>query len=245
MAGLLGYLVAGAAEGTGESLKAQALARREERLRKLDQDFMLRRDEAQRAFQSSENDKNRAADIDRGGDVIQMEDKSYGVRRGNKVEPLIGPDGKPAKVATATDTSKMPADAQMVEYLVNSGVFPNRKAAWDATKRSVSDPNKTRADIYKGWLDVLTKNSFGNVDAGKVAEEAQRRTEETMVYLEGPKPDAPSSAALAETGTGKGDRVTSFPPAPRDPAARKAGQVYSAPDGRKGRWTGSGWEIVE
>lgn len=37
---------------------------------------------------------------------------------------------------------------------------------------------------------------------------------------------------------------SALPPAPRDAAARTVGQVYVSPTGKKGRWTGQGWELV-
>lgn len=35
------------------------------------------------------------------------------------------------------------------------------------------------------------------------------------------------------------------PPAPRDPSQRTVGQVYTAPNGQRIRWTGRDWEVVE
>jgi hypothetical protein len=36
-----------------------------------------------------------------------------------------------------------------------------------------------------------------------------------------------------------------YPPAPRDRAQREAGQIYTAPNGRLGEWTGTRWRLVE
>lgn len=52
--------------------------------------------------------------------------------------------------------------------------------------------------------------------------------------------------------TGPGKEITgievrnapALPPAPRNAADRKVGQVYAAPDGRKVEWTGQGWKVV-
>lgn len=51
---------------------------------------------------------------------------------------------------------------------------------------------------------------------------------------------APAAPVAATPSPGTGDNV----PAPRDPAQRVVGQVYTAPDGRKVRWRGDGWELV-
>lgn len=42
----------------------------------------------------------------------------------------------------------------------------------------------------------------------------------------------------------KRDAVAKAPPAPRNVAERVAGKVYTAPDGRRVKWTGEGWILV-
>ena len=62
-------------------------------------------------------------------------------------------------------------------------------------------------------------------------------------------PDAGTADAdeAAEGGADGADAASAdLPPAPRDRASRKVGEVYLAPDGRKVRWTAEGdWEVVE
>lgn len=36
-----------------------------------------------------------------------------------------------------------------------------------------------------------------------------------------------------------------YDPAPADPRARKVDQIYTSPSGKLGKWTGSGWEVVQ
>jgi len=133
MASGFAYALAGGVKGFGEGLVAQAQAEREasrERIRMMfqreervaGQEFTLERDdagrefttserEASQGFQAAENARTRAAaasretkgDTDK-GELITMEDGTLGVRRGDKVTPVTGPDDKPVKGA-AKDTS--------------------------------------------------------------------------------------------------------------------------------------------
>jgi len=83
----------------------------------------------------------------------------------------------------------------------------------------------------KGFFESL----FSNDESAVAATPAPGRD------LPGPA-DAAGSAGAQPQGDGT---EGSFPPAPRDPAKRKVGQTYLAPDGRKVEWTGQGWRVVQ
>jgi hypothetical protein len=256
MAGLLGYAAAGALSGYGKGIVDEAKARREEALRELehsrlmqreqmDRDFRSSENEKSRQFQASENEKTRTAQ----GDVMTLEDGTAALRQGSTVTPITGEGGKPVKTLRKTSEST-PADVQTAEWLVSRGVAKDVNEAWSMVRRTRENPEGGRAAIFKAFLSAL-KPEFGNVDGAKLQEEAQRLTEQTMRFLEqgsAPQQSAPSAApppaisAPKDTGTGKGGR---YPEAPRDPAQRKTGQVYTAPNGKKGRWMGTGWQPVD
>jgi hypothetical protein len=60
MAGLMGFVAAGAMEGVGKGLVDMAKAEREERMKELDRQHQIKRDEAGRAFSREEYAKDRA-----------------------------------------------------------------------------------------------------------------------------------------------------------------------------------------
>lgn len=247
MASLLGYMAAGAAKGLGDNLLLQAKEAREERLRKLDDERQDRRDQTSRDFQSSEADKSRGfqsleAQKTRdqamllGGDTVTLDDGTTGVRRGDKVTPLTGPDGKPVKaIGAAKDKS---ADVSTAEWLIERGVAKTPEEAWERVRQARTDPEKSRAGIFKTLVTAATKDAVGTVDMEKVTADALKQTDVIMRHLNEADGDAPADAPPS---TVKNEEA---PPAPRDPASRVKGKVYTNPAGRKGRWTGTGWEML-
>lgn len=239
MAGF-GMILGGVAKGYGSAILDAARAKREAALDEIreqradaraEREMKFRSDEAaiDRDFRASESEKDRAASAANRGEYATTEDGGSVFVQGGKAKPVLGEDGKPIKLAKSTDAS--PAEVQTAEWLIQQGVAPDAKSAWELVRRARDDPEKSRAGIYKAWMDTLSESSYGQMAPDKIAEEARKRTEETMRFLDGDAAAQPNAAQHA--------------PAPRDPKQRKVGTVYSAPDGRKVKWTGEGWEVVE
>ena len=247
MASILAYMAAGAAKGLGDNMLLQAKEAREERLRKLDDERQDRRDQTNRDFQSSEAVKSRdyqslEAQKQRdyqslmGGDPLTLEDGTTGVRRGDKVTPLTGPDGKPVKaMGGAKDKS---AEVTTAEWLIQQGVAKTPAEAWEKVRGARSDPEKSRASIFKTLVTTATKDSMGNVDMEKVTADALKQTDIIMRHLNEADGDAPADAPPSTVKTEQA------PPAPRDFASREKGKVYTSSTGKQGRWTGTGWEML-
>lgn len=100
MAGF-GMILGGAVKGYGEGVLATAKAKREAALREVEEarqdkriaeqrEFQSRQDEIGRTAQSEENEKQRQFERENSqGDMLDMGNGTYGVRRGATVEPLI------------------------------------------------------------------------------------------------------------------------------------------------------------
>jgi hypothetical protein len=205
MAGF-GMILGGAVKGYGEGVLAEAQAKRKAALdaieaerqdRRIAEDREFRSREAeigrtaqseenekQRQFSAGENEKNRSTQ----GTYSTTDDGSSVFVQGDKAKPVTGEDGKPVKMATSKDAK--PAEIATAEWLVQQGVAGDVKEAWAMVRSSRTDPEKSRAGIYKEWLRTL-KPEFGNVkDPAKLQEEATRMTEQTMRMLE--QADAPA-----------------------------------------------------
>jgi hypothetical protein len=94
MGGLFASMAAGAAVGYGTNVVEQAKAKREAALRQLEMDtemkFRTSEREADQKYRSGEAEKARQSDIENSqGDLIDMGDGRYGVRRGTTIEPLM------------------------------------------------------------------------------------------------------------------------------------------------------------
>jgi hypothetical protein len=129
-------------------------------------------------------------------------------------------------------SSDQPADVKAAEWLMQNKVAPNLPAAWEMVRRSRENPDAIRAQIFGRAISpaIGQKNWEAYLNAG----------------------DRPQAPGLGGSGnlTGPGKTITGVQvqsqgiPAPRDPAQRKVGQVYAAPDGRNVQWTGKGWMVV-
>lgn len=251
MAGF-GMILGGALQGYGNNILEQAKARREAALKFLEQQMaderQTKRDEREMEFRRSESQTDRdfrakEGKLDRDARAAEFSQEQagkgeYGTTQdggsvfiqGGKARPVTGQDGKPVKLA-GTKADK-PAEVSTAEWLVQQGVAKDASEAWRLVRSARDDPEKSRGSIYKAWLTTL-KPEFGAVDSEALQAEATKRTEETMRFLES-----------AETGPAPAPAGEAAPPAPRDKAVRVIGRIYSAPDGRKVRWTGEGWELV-
>jgi len=167
MVGLLGYALAGMAEGAGNSIVEQAKAKREAALEELraNRDMAFRRGEreAGQEFASSENEKNRSYSSEQArlsreasGDMVTMEDGTAGSRVGTRVEPILGPGDKPMKLATKKDNP--PADVATAEWMIQNGVAKDYNEAWEKI-RTGRTPPVTAADIEK-MVENATDTEF-------------------------------------------------------------------------------------
>lgn len=221
MAGF-GAVIGGALEGWGSARLDQLKAEREAKLRSLerqeDRDWQVKRDADERKFRSDEaamsrdftskeNEKTRAANAD----ILTTESGDSVVRDGSGVKPLTDKDGKPVRLASGTKDK--PAEVSTAEWLVQNGVASDAASAWRMVRSAKSDPEKSRASIYKSWMTVL-KPEFGNADGEALQAEAELRTQQTLDYLnkeDEATPDggksADSTPAPAGTGELKGGMV--------------------------------------
>lgn len=169
MAGLFGFMAAGALQGTGEQIVEQAKAKREAALEELRHGRLLERDRAEMEFRSSErkagqefqageNEKTRAFQTEIGGDLVTLEGGESGVRVGSTVKPLTDPDGK--RVKAIGSKTEDPADVKTAEWLVKNGIAKDKAEAWDKV-RTAREGRTTPADIEKMVEDAV-KTEFGD-----------------------------------------------------------------------------------
>lgn len=171
MVGLLGYALAGMAEGAGDSIVDQAKAKREAALEELraQREMAFRRGEreAAQAFTSSENEKTRAFSAEQSrlareasGDLVTGADGTAYSRVGSTATPLKDADGKPIK--TLGTKKDMPADVATMEYLIEKGVASDYKDAWDKVKSRDALPPPSPAEIEK-MVESAVSNEFEGV----------------------------------------------------------------------------------
>ncbi|MCV0395490.1 MAG: hypothetical protein K5872_22340 [Rhizobiaceae bacterium] len=177
MAGLLGYLAAGAAEGAGKSIVEQAKAKREAALEELrtqrEMEFRRGEREASQAFTASENDRTRAhsteqkrLDREASGEVVRDEEGRSLYRVGDKVSPLTDTEGNEVKVAGG---SKFEIDRRH-DMLVAAGVDPKR-----AARIAAGDKPPTDVEIEK-MVETAVKTEFaGSFSKPKPEEVDERR----------------------------------------------------------------------
>ncbi len=99
-----------------------------------------------------------------------------------------------------------------------------------------NDPDKSRASIFKAWMDSLTRGALGAPDPAELQKNAQEMTEKTLQYL---GQDDSSGDGGAKSGSGAADVI------PPQPADRVVGRTYTNKNGQKAIWKGGGWEIVQ
>lgn len=115
-----------------------------------------------------------------------------------------------------------------------SGTGMSRKEAWERAREE--------AEKRSGPL-TSNKTAYPETDGDRDAWTGRRAEE---LYSGGPGravgqgAPAPVTPPPSQAGT-----PSSRPPpaAPRDPTQRKVGQVYTAPNGGVGEWTGNGWRM--
>ena len=282
MAGF-GAVIGGALEGWGTARLDQLRAEREAKLRALerqeDRDRQAKRDADERKFRSDEaamsrdfttkeNDKTRAANAD----ILTTESGDSVVRDGSSVKPLTDKDGKTVRLASGTKDK--PAEVSTAEWLIQNGVAKDAASAWRLVRSAKADPEKSRASIYKSWLDVL-KPQWGVADGEALQKEAELRTQQTLDYLDREDGEAPAdeeASTPAPTGaselkggmvrkgytvdpekakanaTKEADMGTAANIIPANPADRVPNKIYML-KGKMYRWMvdgdQAGWEPVK
>lgn len=198
--------------------------------READQDYRSGETQKERDFRLSEAEKTREA----AGDLITGDDGTTYSRTGSKAKPLTDDQGKPIKAVSGKATDK-PAEVSTAEWLVQQKVAPDAATAWKMVRSARSDPDKSRASIYKAWLDALTKGQLGSPDPAELEKQAREATEKTLQYLG-------EDDAGAEGGASQDSGASVIP---SDPAKRVVGKTYTNKNGQKAVWKGNGWEIVQ
>ncbi|TIW21115.1 MAG: hypothetical protein E5V63_30135 [Mesorhizobium sp.] len=197
--------------------------------RKASEAFTSGENEKERTYRSDEAQKNRESS----GDLITDDKGNSYSRSGSKATPLTDDKGNPVKVAGGGKAQDKPAEVSTAEWLIQQGVADNPADAWKMVRSARADPEKSRASIYKAWLDALTKGAMGAPDAADLQKQAQEATEKTLQYLD---EDAGGGAAQ---GGGASEAI------PSDPAKRVVGKTYTNKNGQKAIWKGNGWELVQ
>lgn len=249
-------ILGGALEQVGTGIAVRGKALREAKLKELEQEreFQFRSSQAgigedradARALagdqrQAAENEKNRAV---QGTQYGTAADGTSVMIRDGKATTVTGVDGKPVTLASkAGDT---PSEVATMEYLIKNGAAKNVQDAWRQVRQAKSDPDKSRAGIYKMWVTALSSAAMPPDD---IQAEAMKRTEESMKMLGtsddgSDAPDADGAATGGESSRGPGV-MTRSDAVPADPAKRVVGKLYKAPNGKIAKWTGAGWELVQ
>lgn len=188
-----GMIVGGAMKGYAEGRKTELDEKRKIYLETLAQDRADRRDREGRDFQASQAELGRrftAAEAAKArsasADLITADDGTTYVRDsedGTKVKPLTDETG--TRIKALTKGSNDPPIIDEANWLMKNGLAKDAKEAYRIAKQvKGDDPDKSRATIYKKWLEVLSSGNVGRVDSGKLIEEAKQRTEETLQYLQ-------------------------------------------------------------
>jgi hypothetical protein len=260
MAGF-GLILGGAMSGWSDAKLDEIKAQREERLKELEaqrqdkrladeRDFRSKEADIGRNFESSQTDKTIAANSsenqkerdyrsteaqkarDASGDLITGDDGTTYSRTGSTAKPLVDDQGKPIKAVSGKASDK-PAEVSTAEWLIQQGVAPDAATAWKMVRSARNDPDKSRASIYKAWLDALTKGAMGSPDPVELEKQAREATDKTLTYLDAEPAASPTDAGQA------GEAI------PSDPAKRTVGKTYTNKNGQKAIWKGNGWEIVQ
>jgi hypothetical protein len=185
----------------------------------------------ERDYRSGEAEKAREA----GGDLITDDQGNSYSRVGSKASKVVDDQGNPIKAVSGKATDK-PAEVSTAEWLITQGVAPDAATAWKMVRSARADPDKSRASIYKAWLDALTKGQLGNADPVELEKNAREATDKTLQYLN----QDDSTEGGAKPGAAPASTVI-----PSDPAKRVIGKTYTNKNGQQAIWKGNGWEIVQ
>ena len=193
MTGLFAYALGGALQGFGGGLKEQAIAKREAALADLANQRLVQREEADRAFRREEGERsrlfeseqhrmNREFQLDsRQGDLIDMGDGKFGVRKGSTVEPLVDTEGNPAAVNKKTGRWMTAEEKQ------DAGI-DQKASIWieaDGTPKSVGG-SSTTINMSDGMkLTEQQSKDIGFYARGKYALHDLRQIDEKLTSASG------------------------------------------------------------
>jgi len=257
--------------GVGEGLQQQGKEKRALALEALRQNRLDQRAGADRDFRASEAQKSRDASASMVKDTFTGADgKSYMLTAGGKVEGLgvsMGEDNKnePANVreakwlvknGVAPDLNKA-YEMVRTRKTVDPTSMRQKALSWVAAQKDrygrpkYSEPEAQAAAVsaYEKWA---TGDSEGAVMALKSLEPKDEKKDETAWYeslwssigFGGDGKDS-TSVSMPMPESPKEAQGGDMPPAPRAKDAREVGKVYLAPDGRKIKWMGNGWQLVQ
>ncbi|MEC5323316.1 hypothetical protein [Aurantimonas sp. A3-2-R12] len=163
MAGLLGFLAAGAAKGAGEGIVAEARAKREAAIADLENSRLLSREQADRDFRAGEGDKSRAATAAEGrlnrSEIVTAEDGTSMIFDGQGARSLKDDTGKSVKTLR-TSKSDAPSDVRTAEWLITQGIAKTPEDAWTKV-RSAREGVTTSADIEE-MTEKAVKTELGD-----------------------------------------------------------------------------------
>lgn len=116
-------------------------------------------------------------------------------------------------------------DVERMQTHISPGMHPGRDGALDVPEMGQDDSN----------LGRRTLEFFGGPEnVPEVVRQFMR-----FVGSDVPGDDGSAKpAARRQTGS-------KYPPAPKDEGKRRQGAIYMAPNGRKVKWMGDGWELVD
>lgn len=240
----------------GQTMQRDATRRQHETSERLaSQDYESGRDRAKWARED-----------ETAGDLHTAEDGSVVRVHKGKGSTVTGPDGKPLRLRQTPKDGSTPADVATAEWLIRQGVAKDATEAWDKVRRARDNPN-SRARLVLDTFKALKEDA-----RDRRSDVEKRREAETIVdgilagedgavapAAPGNQPSAAGGAATAPAAApaaparrpfprtaddARREFGTGIPAAPRDPSQREVGKTYLAPDGRKVKWRGTGWQVV-
>ncbi len=225
MAGLLGFLAAGAVGGLGDGIVAEAKAKREAAIADLANTRLVQREDADRSFRSSEADKGRSFQASEGAldrsyrteeadksrsataeqgrlgriETVTRDDGTTMLRDGDKFSPATDSEGKPVKMLRTSKT-EAPSDVRTAEWLVQQGIAKTPGEAWDKV-RSAREGVTSPADVEK-MTEAAVKTEFGSSLAPPSPEEVQasRAKNRTRILQNLGLADDPASGKESKPG---------------------------------------------
>lgn len=188
MAGLFGYLAAGAAEGVGKGIAEEGKAKRESALKMLESDSLLDREKDLIDYRTGK-ETNLTTDTD--GNTLNIQ--------GGVASRLKGPDGKPVNIASSTkDTGT--SETKFMEYLIKNGVAKDHNEALEIVQTGKAK-GISPIDIEKATNDAI-KTRFPEAFGAPTPEQEQAVRAEVMTRLGvSPKSDAPAGGAAVPVST--------------------------------------------
>ena len=131
--------------------------------------------------------------------------------------------------AEEKDALRRRADKQAAREV--GGMFGKGSPAYEAAKGQPGFNDET-------WKENRSDEIFDEL-VSKKENRGKTTPAATLPAPQGGQPKGATAPGLIEADDEEA------PPAPRDPAQRRVGQVYTAPSGARATWTGQGWKPVD